>query len=206
MKQGGLNDYVHQVGELRYLEIVPVLVMAQGDSKSRDTLVSQSGGKNCKGRVSRLCMTPFKHLSNPMHCCQLVLSSHLHRLQCQSINEDLSKDEQDEYRGALAKMSMHLGDNILLKMTYGANEFGITLAMPTDMMHASESGVIKYINKVFVASMPLSMQVKVDLLIENLFVSNCQFAKTLLSSRTNFDGGGCLQPHYAIVTSLARSK
>jgi len=82
-------------------------------------------------------MTPFKHLSKTMHCCLLVLSSHLHRLQCQSINEDLSKDEQDEYRGALAKMSMHLGDNILFKMMYGTNKFGITLAMPTDMMHAS---------------------------------------------------------------------
>jgi len=38
--------------------------------------------------------------------------------------------------------------------------------------------------------MPLSVQVKVDLLIEKLFVSNCQFAKTLFS-RTNFDGGAC---------------
>jgi hypothetical protein len=85
---------------------------------------------------------------------------------------------------------MHLGDNILFKMTYGANKFGITLAMPTDMMHTSESGVIKYINKVFVASMPFSMQVKVDLLIEKLFVSNHQFAKSLFS-RTNFDGSAC---------------
>jgi hypothetical protein len=88
--------------------------------------VSWFGGKNCKGRVSRLCMTPFKHLSDPMHCCLLVLSSHLHRLQCQSINEDLSKDEQDEYRGVLAKISTHLGDNILFKMMYSANKFGIT--------------------------------------------------------------------------------
>jgi hypothetical protein len=68
MNQGGLNDYVHQVDELWYLEIVPVLVMTQGDSKSGDTLVSWFSGMNCKGRVSRLCMTPFKHLSNPMHC------------------------------------------------------------------------------------------------------------------------------------------
>jgi hypothetical protein len=102
----------------------------------------------------------------------------------------VQQGRQDEYRGALAKMSMHLGDNILFKMMYGANKFGITLAMPTDMMHASESGVIKYINKVFVASMPLSVHVKVNLLIEKLFVSNCQFAKTLFS-RTNFDGGAC---------------
>ncbi len=75
----------------------------------------------------------------------------------------VQQGRQDEYRGALAKMSMHLGDNILFKMMYGANKFGITLATPTDMMHASESGVIKYINKVFVASMPLSVHMKASL-------------------------------------------
>jgi hypothetical protein len=55
-------------------------------------------------------------------------------------------------------------------MEYGANKFGITLATPTDMMHANESGLMKYVIKVFVGSMTLSVQVKVDLLIEKLFV------------------------------------
>jgi hypothetical protein len=87
-------------------------------------------------------------------------------------------------------MSTHAGDNILFELMYGANRFGITLATPTDMMHACESGLIKYINKVFVSSMPLSVQVEVDKLIEKLFVGNQQAGKNRFS-RTNFDGGAC---------------
>jgi hypothetical protein len=57
-------------------------------------------------------------------------------------------------------MSTHAGDNILFDLDeYGANKFGITLVTPTDMMHACESGLIKYVNKIFVASMSLSVQV-----------------------------------------------
>jgi hypothetical protein len=71
--------YVCLGNQLRYLEIVPVLVMVQGDGKSGDTLVVCCyDGKNCKGQVPRLCMTPFKLLSDPMDCCPLVLGSHIH--------------------------------------------------------------------------------------------------------------------------------
>jgi hypothetical protein len=52
---------------------------------------------------------------------------------------------------------------------------------PTDMMHACESGLIKYINKIFVASMSLSVQVQVDLLIEKTFVGNRQSGKNRFS-------------------------
>jgi hypothetical protein len=41
--------YVRLGDQFRYLEIVPVLVMVQGDGKSGDTLVCHYGGKNCKG-------------------------------------------------------------------------------------------------------------------------------------------------------------
>jgi hypothetical protein len=58
------------------------------------------------------------------------------------------------------------------------------------MMHACESGLIKYVNKIFVASMSLSVQVQVDLLIEKTFVGNRQSGKYRLS-RTNFCGGAC---------------
>jgi hypothetical protein len=43
--------YVCLGDQLRYLEIVPVLVMVQCDGKSGDTLVCRYGGKNCKGQV-----------------------------------------------------------------------------------------------------------------------------------------------------------
>jgi hypothetical protein len=91
---------------------------------------------------------------------------------------------------ALGKMSTHVGDNILFDLEYGANKLGITLATPTDMMHACESGLIKYVDKIFVASMSLSVQVQVDLLIEKMFFGNRQSDKNRFS-RTNFSGGAC---------------
>jgi hypothetical protein len=51
---------------------------------------------------------------------------------------------------------------------YDANPFGATLATAVDMMHANESGIIKTFLKVFVGSMPLSVQVQVDTLVEKL--------------------------------------
>jgi hypothetical protein len=58
------------------------------------------------------------------------------------------------------------------------------------MMHACESRLIKYVNKIFVASMSLSVQVQVDLLIEKMFVGNWQSGKNCFS-RMNFSGGAC---------------
>jgi hypothetical protein len=87
-------------------------------------------------------------------------------------------------------MSTHAGDNILFDLEYGANKFGIPLATPTDMMHACESRLIKYVNKIFVASMSLSVQVQVDLLIKKMFVGNRQSGKNRFS-RMNFSGGAC---------------
>jgi hypothetical protein len=45
------TTYIRLGNQLRYLEIVPVLVMVQGVDKSGDFLVCRYGGKNCKGRV-----------------------------------------------------------------------------------------------------------------------------------------------------------
>ena len=177
-----------QGDELRYLEVVPVLVMVQGDGKSGDTLVCRYGGKNCIGRVPRLCMTPFKRLSDPTRRCPLILGSHAHRLQTQSADVSLGNAERKKYRDALAKMSTHAGNNVLFDLDYGANEFGVTLATPTDMTRARESGVVKYVDKVFVASMPLSVQVLVDALIEKIFVGARQAGKSRFS-RASFSGG-----------------
>jgi hypothetical protein len=58
------------------------------------------------------------------------------------------------------------------------------------MMHRCESGLIKYVNKIFVASMSWSVQVQVDLLIEKTFLGNRQSGKNRFA-RTNFSGGAC---------------
>jgi hypothetical protein len=106
MTQGGFPQYVCMGDEIRYMQVIPVLITIHGDGKSGDTLVLCYGGKNCKGRTSRLCMMPFEHLSDPMHQCPLILSSHLHHLYCQSISKELTTSERGAYRVALSKCQL----------------------------------------------------------------------------------------------------
>ena len=64
---GGFDAYVRMGDYIRYLKVIPVVCFIKGDAKSSDALCCQFGGKNCKGRVPRLCLMPMKDLDNPMH-------------------------------------------------------------------------------------------------------------------------------------------
>jgi hypothetical protein len=66
------------------------------------------------------------------------------------------------------------------------------------MMHACESGLIKYINKIFVASMSLSVQVQVDLLIEKTFVGNRSPAKIVSPERNSVEALAASQCYHPI--------
>jgi hypothetical protein len=69
---GGFNAYVHMGDYIRYLKEIPVVGFIKGDAKIGNTLCCQFGGKNCKGRVPRLCLMPMKDLDNPMHDCKWI--------------------------------------------------------------------------------------------------------------------------------------
>jgi hypothetical protein len=53
------NAHVCQGDEIAYKEVLPCLTFVSGEGKNGDNLVLRYGGKNCKGRVPRLCMTPL---------------------------------------------------------------------------------------------------------------------------------------------------
>ena len=188
MRNGGVDMYVRMGDEIKYLKVIPCVTFIIGDGKSGDTLVLRFGGKNCVGRVSRLCMTPFRSLSDPMRCCPLIRGICLEQLFVQSVDDTKGNIERSKLREALASMSTHLGENPLLRLEYGANPYGLTLATPHDCMHMNESGLFKDFIKVFVGSMTLSVRVKVDAIVERLFVGNRQTIKESFS-RTNFKGG-----------------
>jgi hypothetical protein len=90
----------------------------------------------------------------------------------------------------LDAMSAHRCDNALFDIKFGHNPFGITLAMPLDMMHLFESGIVKHVCQTFVDSMSTDVRVRVDNLMETLF----RLQRTPLSNSqnflcTNFHGG-----------------
>jgi hypothetical protein len=100
----------------------------------------------------------------------------------------LSEKERVLHHLALTEMSTHLVDSPLYQLDYGSNNIGVTLATATDMMHAFKLGILHHLLKVFTASMTTSAWVKMDELVEKLFLplhSTCK--KDFLHH--NFKGG-----------------
>jgi hypothetical protein len=184
MDNGGFNTYVLMGDEIHYVRVILVVSVLIGDGKNGDTLVLHFSGKNCLGRVSRLCMTPFGCLSDPTRLCPLIKASLLKSLYIKSTDQSLTPQQQKAFRSAL------WGDDALFCLHYGTNPFGATLTTAVDMMHANESGILKMLLNVFVGSMPLSVQVDVDKLVEKLFIGDRQSARSLFSCM-NFSGGAC---------------
>jgi hypothetical protein len=183
MDNGGFNTYVLMGDEIHYVRVI-------GDGKNGDSLVLHFGGKNCLGHVSRLCMTPFGCLSDPTRLCPLIKASILKSLYIKSTDQSLTPQQRKAFRSALWDTSTHWGDDALFCLHYGANPFGATLATAVDMMHANESSILKMLLNVFIGSMPLSVQVDVDKLVEKLFIGDQQSARSLFSCM-NFSGGAC---------------
>jgi hypothetical protein len=78
------------------------------------------------------------------------------------MDQSLSLKQCRAFRNALRDKLTHWGDDALFRLFYGANPFGATLASAIDMMHANESGKLMTFLKVYISSMPLSVQVEVD--------------------------------------------
>jgi hypothetical protein len=95
-----------------------------------------------------------------------------------------------ECMAALDAMSAHRCDNAFFDIKFSHNQFGITLATPSDMMHLFESGIVKRVCQTFVNSMSTDVRVRVDNHMETLFRLQ---RRTLSNSqnffRTNFHGG-----------------
>jgi hypothetical protein len=165
----GFDAYVCMGDYIRYMKVIPVVCFMIGDAKSSDALCCQFGGKNCKGRVPRLCLTPMKDLDNPMHYYTWIHALDLESIYEKAAQEGETREQKMEikkHRDALKAMSTHFCDNALFQVDFSYNPLGVTLATPTDMMHLFESGMIPRVLRSFVRSMSSSVQGQVDDLIE----------------------------------------
>ena len=115
-ESGGFDAYV-QMGEyVRYLKVIPVLCFIKGDAKSGNALCCQFGGKNCKGRVPRLCLMLMKDLDNPMHDCKWIRTLDLESIYKKAAREGKTREQKMEikkHRDALKATSTHFCDNAL---------------------------------------------------------------------------------------------
>jgi hypothetical protein len=146
--KGGFDGYIQMGDEVRYLCIIPVFAILKGDGKSGDAVVTQYGGKNCKMRVPRLCLTSLDKLDDPLHACPWMVGEHLDQLYAGATQPTPTRELERErrcYLKALTNTSTHVCDNGFSKLDFGYNPFGITLATPSDMMHTFESGIMPHV-------------------------------------------------------------
>jgi hypothetical protein len=158
--------------KVRYMHIIRVFAFLKGDGKNGDAVVTRYGGKNCKMRAPRLCLTSLDKLDDPLHACPWMVGEHLDQLYAGATQLTPTRElerERRRYLKALADTSTHVCDNAFSKLDFGYNPFGITLATPLDMMHAFESGIMPRVWNCFVASMRMTVHVAVDDLIEDMF-------------------------------------
>jgi hypothetical protein len=98
LQQSGRTPlYVRMGDEIRYVHVIPAVSVITGDVKSGDTLCCRCLGKNCKGRVPRLCMAPLSCLEDPMRACKLVKMSDVQTLH-QGAMEDMIDPRMKERR------------------------------------------------------------------------------------------------------------
>jgi hypothetical protein len=90
----GFDAYVRMGDYIRYLKVIPVVCFIKGDAKSGNALCCRFGGKNCKGRVPRLCLMPMKDLDNPMHDCKWIRALDLELIYEKAAREGETREQK----------------------------------------------------------------------------------------------------------------
>ncbi len=188
--KGRFDGYIRMGDEVRYLHIILVFAFLKGDGKSGVTVITRYSGKNCKMRVPRLCLTSLDKLDDPLNACPWMVGEHLDQLYAGATQPTPTRElerERRHYLKALAYTSTHVCDNAFSKLDFGYNPFSITMATPSDMMHAFISGIMPHVLNCFVASMGTTVCVTVDDLSEDMLK---QLRSTIQSEvvRVNFVG------------------
>ena len=74
------------------MKIIVIVSVVIADGKAGNAFAGSFGGKNCSGRVSQLCMTPFTQHDNPWCHCNLMRMDYF----CHILN--VASDETEDKR------------------------------------------------------------------------------------------------------------
>ncbi len=128
-----IKNYIKEV-----LVRVPIAFIV-GDCEGNDKLCGKYSSHSLgTGRISRACSCPPENADDPYHICPL------------NLQKEMYKFIQDSNHSQLKSVAVHKHDNVFFKLNFGYNKHGTYFATHADMMHAFQSGVMKYVMEVFV--------------------------------------------------------
>jgi hypothetical protein len=129
---GGLNAPVHaNDGSVHNLSFKVPVCFVIGDVEGHDELCTRYGSHQTSG-LSRECDCPTDSADNHAVLCKYIKASHLTELRRQ---QDLK---------TLKLLSFHNVTNAFDNVCFGANEYGIHRATPSEVLHSLQKGWYQY--------------------------------------------------------------
>ena len=154
---------------IKYMTVFCPVAFVIGDGKSSDMLCCRRATKS-KCRVSRYCVTPAHKLDDPTHVCEGITMEHLKNLVVTANDESTTAAERKKACSQLFDLSTHNVYNAFFDIDFGSNPFGIITAATPDLMHMFELGILKYILRIFIDTMPPRIRAQVDEHMDKMFV------------------------------------
>ena len=172
--------------EFRFMQHHVVIAFVMGDSLSNTNLCSTFLSSKA-ARICRFCDVNLKDSDRHDFHCSFIKLKHLKQVSSYFMKSNNLKEK--EYLNLVAKsISMHISNNPWFDLDYGANEYGLLSATPTDMMHLFDLGIIKYVVECFIQTMTDSTRMKLDNYMSQSFQSH-RSSESKHQLRINFTKG-----------------
>ena len=193
LQETGLEMYLTLGGQAQYVRIKFAVCLFLGDSLSTDKLCCRVPSYALP-RTCRACYTPFLELSQPRDSpnCNWVLQEDQAALLVGC--EESGREKDQELHAKLKAVSTIRCHSSLFGLNYGDSPFGQYYACTTDLMHAFELGVVRYVLSAFLSQIPLRRKRQIDDLVDVIF-ARFRCSETDSFPRTNFSKGATTMTH-----------
>jgi len=180
----GIYTWLRLGDQVKYVRLRIPIAFVIGDGKSGDQICQRFAGYTGIARLSRPCTVSFKNADSPTEVCELITAKKIDSLVQTATSEpkDLlppeewdddkkvkaAKEEINSAQSDLVALSAHQVLNAFRESNFGGDERGIYGATPTDLMHAFQSGWLRYLVKLALDKLTPTNKKRLDDLVDEL--------------------------------------
>jgi len=204
----GVHTWLRIGDQVKYVRLVFEYAFTIGDGKSGDQICCRAAGYTNVNRLSRSCRVQFEEADDPLHVCDYITADKVFELAVianstvDSLLESdgVPKEDRDASKQAdaarrireatdeLNLMSSVVALNAFREIGFGGDKRGVYGSTPTDLMHAFQSGWLRYLVKLALDPLTPTQKKELDDLVDELFVG-LRSSEKHQHPRTNFSHG-----------------
>lgn len=189
----GFSDWVRMGNRLKMMRLRFYIAYVIGDGKSADMLANRIGAHKNAKRISRACDCTQKECASVVRKCNYLhmgtFQKHFKRLEVspQTIMEEIKRARAEQVTTCAQLTKLFLADRrkvrkamishgiqpsinafVLNNISFGYDKHGIFGALPTDLMHAFQSGVLPYLLRIALDMLSPTEKAALDELVDRI--------------------------------------